>query len=201
MRTRWVLLSAAMKQTRLLQIFSAAAVTAILFAINAGAQDTKKDDAAGDTLLAGEFTFKYGKPWERMEVKSSMRAGQLKYDHEGDLQDPEVVFYYFGPGQGGGIKANMDRWIGQFEGEAKSEQKTIEQGGRKIHFLEAKGTYLESSGGPFAGKKTARPDYMLLGAILESPEGAVFLKLFGEEKAVEKLKEDFKKLATSPVGE
>lgn len=173
-------------------------------AFTLGAQDAKKDEAASaeDTLLAGEYTFKYGKPWKRMEVANSMRAGQLKYDHKDDkLQDPEVVFFYFGPRQGGGIEANMARWIGQFEGKPESEQETVEKGGKKIHFLEAKGTYLESSGGPFAGKKTARPGYLLLGAILESPEGAVFLKLFGEEKAVEALKEDFKKLAFSPFGE
>ena len=136
-----------------------------------------------------------------MEVKSSMRAGQLKYDHEGDLQDPELVFYYFGPGQGGGVQPNIDRWIGQFEGKPESKQETVEKGGRKVHFLEAKGTYMESAGGPGAGKKTARPGYVLLGAILESPKGAVFLKLFGEEKAVEALKDEFRKLATSPLSE
>jgi len=186
----------AMKQPKLLTLVAAAATT-MIFAAGAFAQD----DAKADTLIAGEFTFSYGKPWEAMEVKSSMRAGQLKYDNEGDLQDPELVFYYFGPGQGGGIKANMDRWIGQFEGEPESEQEIVEKGGRKIHFLEAKGTYMESSGGPFAGKKTPRPGYLLLGAILESDKGAVFLKLFGEEKAVEALKEDFKKVALSPVSE
>lgn len=189
----------AMKKTRFLQFFAAAA---LLTAFNLNAQDDKKEDAAsaGETLNAGEFTFTYGKPWEEVKVTSSMRAGQLKYNHEGDLPDPEVVFYYFGPGQGGGIDANIDRWIGQFEGTPKTEKETVEVDGKKIHFLYATGTYLESSGGPFAGKKTSQPGYMLLGAILESSEGAVFLKLYGEEKAVKALKDDFKKLATSAKG-
>ena len=64
-----------MKKTRFLLLFASAAV---LTAFNLTAQDAKKEDAAADagTLLAGEFTFKYGKPWERMEVSSSMRAGR-----------------------------------------------------------------------------------------------------------------------------
>jgi hypothetical protein len=159
-------------------------------------------EAGTESLQAGEFTFKYGKPWEKMEVQSSMRAGQLKYNHSDEkLQDPELVFYYFGPGQGGGIEPNIERWIGQFEGEPKTERETVEVGGRKIHFLYAKGTYMESSGGPFSGTKTAKPNSMMLGAILESKEGAVFLKLTGEEKAVEAIKEAFIKLAKSPLGE
>ena len=182
----------AMKQPKLLTLFAAAATT-MIFAAGAYAQD----DAKADTLVAGEFTFSYGKPWEAMEVKSSMRAGQLKYGEDG----PELVFYYFGPGQGGGVQANIDRWVGQFDGKPESKQDEVEKGGKKIHFLEATGTYLESSGGPFSGNKTPREGYMLLGAILESAKGAVFLKLYGEQKAVEALKEDFKKVALSPVAE
>ncbi|MEM1441359.1 MAG: hypothetical protein AAGF67_03390, partial [Verrucomicrobiota bacterium] len=68
-----------------------------------------------DSLIVSEFTFKFGEPWIRQQVTSPMRAGQLTYDHE-ELDDVDVILYYFGEGQGGGTQANIDRWVGQFEG-------------------------------------------------------------------------------------
>ncbi|MCB1230192.1 MAG: hypothetical protein KDN19_08000 [Verrucomicrobiae bacterium] len=163
------------------------------FAIAAHAEDTK-------TLKAGALIFKYGKPWEDVSSGRPMRAGELKYDHtEEGLEDVEVVFYYFGPGQGGGIEANLQRWIGQFEGEPKVEKEIDEVDGHKIHYLYATGTYLDSGmGGPFASQKTPKPGYMMLAAIVESDQGAVFLKATAPEKSAEATKEAFKKVAASP---
>ena len=41
-----------------------------------------------------------------------MRAAT--YTTGGDAEPGEVAVFYFGPGQGGGVQANIDRWIGQF---------------------------------------------------------------------------------------
>ena len=105
-------------------LFLAGAVSAI-FSMGdflANAQDEKKE-----ALTAGEFTFQFGKPWERQQVTSSMRAGQLKFVQEGEgLESVEAVVYYFGPGGAGGVKANIDRWIGQFEGAPSVEQEVKE---------------------------------------------------------------------------
>lgn len=155
-----------------------------------------------DTIAVSEFTFEYSKPWIRQQVTSSMRAGQLTYDHEDEnLKDVDVVIYFFGQGQGGGIQANIDRWIGQFEGTPESKTEEREMGDRKVTFLEATGTYMESMGGPFSGNKTAKPDYMMLAAILPSPQGAVFLKLTGPKDSVKAMQEAFDKFAASPFAE
>ncbi|MCB1064760.1 MAG: hypothetical protein KDN20_17805 [Verrucomicrobiae bacterium] len=156
--------------------------------------------ADAEPLKAGEFSFKFAKPWENVSSGRPMRAGELKYDHtEEGLEDVEVVFYYFGAGQGGGIEANIQRWVGQFEAEPKIERETIEVDGHKIHYLYAKGTYLDSGmGGPFAGQKTSKPNYMMLAAIIESDQGAVFLKAAAPEKSAEAIKDAFKKLSQSP---
>lgn len=153
-----------------------------------------------EPLKAGEFFFKFAKPWENVSSGRPMRAGELKYDHtEEGLEDVEVVFYYFGPGQGGGIEPNIQRWVGQFEAEPTVERESVEIDGHKIHYLYAKGTYLDSGmGGPFSGQKTAKPDYMMLAAIVESDQGAVFLKAAAPEKSAEAIKAAFKKLAQSP---
>ena len=168
-------------------------------AVVIGIGGLRAQDAAEGTIKAGEFTFKFGKPWVQKPVTSSMRAGQLTYDHEDEtLKDVDVVFYYFGPGQGGGIDANIQRWIGQFDGEPESKTDVVEMGGRKVTMLTASGTYMESSGGPFSGTKTPRPNYILLGAIVPSDQGAVFLKLYGPADSVEKVKAAFRELCGSP---
>ncbi len=155
-----------------------------------------------DTLAVSEFTFKYGKPWIRQQVTSSMRAGQLTYDHEDEkLEDVDLVIYFFGQGQGGGIQANLDRWIGQFQGTPESKIEEKEMGGRKVSFLTARGTFMDSMGGPFSGNKTPKENYMMLAAILPSDQGAVFLKLTGPQASVEAMKAEFEKFAASPFAE
>jgi len=154
------------------------------------------------TIDVSEFTFKYGEPWIRQQVSSPMRAGQLTYDHKDEnLKDVDLVIYFFGAGQGGGIQANIDRWIGQFEGTPKYTIDKKDLGGKEVTFLEASGTYMESMGGPFSSSKTAQPDFTMLAAILPSDQGAVFLKLTGPNASVEALKEDFTKFAESPFAE
>jgi len=153
-------------------------------------------------VMAGSFIFKYSKPWVEKPSSSSMRAGELTYKFEEGkaLENVHVVFYYFGQGQGGDTGDNIKRWIGQFQGQPKSASEVVEINGTKVTFLTASGTYMESSGGPFAGKKTARPNYILLGAVIESSQGSVFVKLFGPEKSVEEVKKPFKELVRSALG-
>ncbi len=172
-------------------------LTALLIA-SFFALDLKGEDK--DTLIVSEFTFAFGEPWIRQQVMSPMRAGQLTYDHE-TLEDVDVIIYYFGEGQGGGTQANIDRWIGQFEGTPESKTLEEEVGDRTVTFLTAKGTYMESMGGPFSGNKTAKPNYTMLAAILPSDKGAVFLKLTGPDESVTAMEEAFIEFAKSPFSE
>ncbi len=152
-----------------------------------------------ESLTVSEFTFTFGKPWKSQQVTSSMRAGQLTYDHaDENLKDVDLVIYFFGAGQGGGTQANIDRWIGQFEGAPETKIEEKEMNGKTVTFLTAKGTYKESMGGPFSGNSTPQNDYIMLAAILPSSQGDVFLKLTGPSDSVEALKEDFDAFANSP---
>jgi hypothetical protein len=155
-----------------------------------------------DSLKVSEFTFTFSKPWVRQQVASAMRAGQFIYEHEDEsLADVELVIFFFGAGQGGGTQANIDRWIGQFEGTPESKTEEKEMGGKKVTLLTAKGTYLESMGGPFSGNKTPKPYYTMLAAILPSEQGDVFLKLTGPTKSVEAMGDAFLKFTESPFAE
>jgi hypothetical protein len=141
----------------------------------------------------GEFTFIRPTKWEWVEVTSAMRKAQLKVPGK-DGKHAEVIFFYFGEGGGGGTKANIDRWLGQFEEprekiNAKVEEKKVNA--RTVTYVQAEGTY--KSGMP-GGPTTPQPNTMLLGAILESEQGNVFIRMTGPVELVKTSQADFKKM-------
>jgi hypothetical protein len=118
-----------------------------------------------------------------------MRKAQLRAPGKDGAAD--VVFFYFGPGGAGGVQANVDRWIGQFqkvEGK-KTESKKI--GGTPVTFVEASGTFLV---GPPFGQKVPKAGYALRGAIIGAKGGAIFIKMTGPKKTVDKATADFMKM-------
>lgn len=128
------------------------------------------------TFKVGEFTFQRPEKWTWVETTSSMRKAQLKVESTDGKATGETVFFHFGAGDGGDAQANVRRWLGQFteQGDkldSKVEEKTVR--GRKVTFVRAVGTY--QSGMP-GGPKSPMPDHMLLGAILESAGGSVFVR-------------------------
>jgi len=131
------------------------------------------------TFQVSEFTFKRPPAWEWIETNSTMRKAQLKVLSADKKENAEVVFYYFGQGGGGGTQANVDRWLGQFQEpkeqiKAKVEEVMVDK--RKVTYVQAEGTYLSGMPG---GPKTPQPNFMLLGAVLESESGNVFVKMTG----------------------
>lgn len=99
----------------------------------------------------------------------------------GDHGAAECVVYFFGQGQGGPVRANMERWQSQFQTRAgKAAEAQI--GNRVIHGLavttiDVSGDYT-GMGGPL-GKPSVVSGYRLLGAIIENPGGNLFLKFTG----------------------
>jgi hypothetical protein len=94
---------------------------------------------------------------------SKMRKAQFKVHGTAD-NDAEVAFFYFGGGGAGGVKANVERWMSQFE-EAKDRiVKSTTIGETPVTYVQAHGTFL--SGG-FVGPKTPKPNFALLAAIIE----------------------------------
>jgi len=139
-------------------------------------------------FVVGAFVFKVPKGWEMLEPSSAMRKAELKASGKGAGEAAETVFFCFGPGQGGSAADNVARWKGQvadITGE-KVEEKEIS--GTKVTTVKLEGTY--QSGMP-GGPKSPVPGTVLLGAILESPEGNVYVKLTGPAAWVKKVESDF----------
>jgi hypothetical protein len=155
--------------------------------------------AAPTTFKVSEFTFQRPVSWEWVESASPMRKAQLKVSDADKKNAAEVVFFHFGPSNGGGVQANVDRWFGQFQEPrekigAKSADETI--GKRKVTFVHAEGTYLSGMPG---GARTPQPGSALLGAIIQSDEGDVFVKMTGPAALVKSSEASFRKMIESAV--
>ena len=149
------------------------------------------------TFKVNELAFTRPASWEWMEVTSQMRKAQLKVTDAKTKGSAEVLFFHFGPGDGGGTQANVDRWFGQFAEprekiNAKTEEVTV--GKHKVTYVQAEGTY--RSGMP-GGPTTPMPNSALTGAIIEAEGGNVFVRMTGPKELVQASLADFKKMIES----
>ncbi len=130
-------------------------------------------------FAVGGFTFARPEGWTWIVPASPMRKAQLAVP--GAAGPAEVTFFHFGPGQGGTVKANVDRWVAQFQN-ATSDTKSETVGKTPVTFVQAAGTF--SSGMP-GGPTTPMTGFALRGAILENPAGGdVYIKMTGPEAVV-----------------
>lgn len=136
----------------------------------------------------------------KAEAARPMRAATYSIvPAAGDRGVAECVVNYFGPGQGGSIDANVERWKGQILGgdgkpaPAKVTSRMVR--GIRITIVDASGTYT-GMGGPMAGGKPV-DGYRLLGAIAEGRGGNVFFKLTGPDKTIAAEQSRFEQLLSS----
>lgn len=108
-------------------------------------------------------------------------GGESPGADEGDDDAAEVNVFDFGRASGGGVGANLQRWIGQMEA-AAGEQPTRGQftaDGMAGHVVALDGTDDVGSSRPMGRSAPSRPGYRLVGVVLEGPEGSLFFKLTG----------------------
>jgi hypothetical protein len=165
---------------------------AIVAACLAATCFARADDAG--SFSAGDFNFSAPKAWRSVTPASPMRKAELYVqgpEGTGKAGEALVTVFHFGPGQGGTVQSNVDRWFGQFDGDNESKgaataKETI--GTVAVTFVRARGTF--QSGMPGA-PTTPVEGQALLGAILESPNGDVYLKMTGPLPTVEKAEPAF----------
>jgi hypothetical protein len=113
---------------------------------------------------------------------------------EGDSEPAECPVFV---NLGGGVEANITRWIGQFEktdGDPKRKTETINE--MPVTTIDVGGAY--KGGGPMIGQPSMlKPGYRLLGAIVEGPEGDIFFKLTGPAKTVAAAENEFNEMLKS----
>ena len=119
--------------------------------------------------------------WVSQPPASSMRLAQFRVPGQTGQEDAEVIFFYFGKGQGGSIEANIARWQSQFTSpDGKPVKATVQHhkvSGMPVTTVEFTGSYARGMGMGPAGAPT--PDQMLLVAIVETPQGNLTIQLHG----------------------
>ncbi len=154
---------------------------------------------AADPLefTVGGVTFQRPDGWGWVVPNSPMRKAQLTPPPVGESAAGEVTFFHFGPDQGGTVQQNIQRWVAQFQGGADALQKVEEYASAQVTYVTAAGTF--SSGMP-GGPTVPLEGYGLLGAILEGPEGNVFVKMTGPESVVRAATTAFEAMMAAAAG-
>lgn len=137
--------------------------------------------------------------WEAKPASGMRLATYLIPAAGGDSEGAECAVF---ANIAGGVQANLERWIGQFEqpdgsssaAKAKQNKETIN--GFPVTTIDLTGTF--AGGGMAMGQPaTKKPNYRLLGAIVETPQGEVFFKLTGPAKTVAAAQGEFQTLLKS----
>ncbi|MGH7601656.1 MAG: hypothetical protein ACREOI_35290 [bacterium] len=141
------------------------------------------------TVDLGAVTLAADPAWQTVTPSSSMRKAQFNLPRVADdAEDAELAVFYFGAGQGGSVEANLQRWYGQFTQpdsslsaeKAKTANEVVD--GMNLTTVDLSGTYV---GSMMPGTEAQnKPNFRMLAAVLETPQGAYFFKLVGPEKTV-----------------
>ena len=151
------------------------------------------------TFALAASTLKFDTPtgWISKTPGSTMRVAEFTLPKiEGDSEDAVLIVYFFGSGEGGGVQANVDRWISQMEqpngknSKDVAKTETLESHGLKISTVDVTGTYTAEMT-PGAGDKVNKPGFRLRAALVETSGGPYYVKLTGPEKTVGKWNDSF----------
>lgn len=145
----------------------------------------------------GGLKFTRPADWQWVEVTSPMRKAQLKVPGASAAESADITFFHFGAGGGGDVTSNAQRWIAQFkspEGASKIDPQEI--AGTKVTLVTTEGSF--SSGMP-GGPSTVVENAALLGAIIEGPDGSVFIKMTGPAVLVKGSRAKFLAFITAAI--
>lgn len=156
-----------------------------------------RSEDPGQVQDLGAITVRAPGAWRIETPSSGMRRAQYALPGQGGAGDASLVVFYFGPGQGGSVQANLERWFGQFEQPDGGPTRDVamvsekEVAGMKVTIADVSGTYAPSSMGPMMPAGEPEPDYRMLAAIVDTPAGFYYFKLTGPEKTVGHWEDEF----------
>jgi hypothetical protein len=181
-----------------LAIFSACAAAPKEIQPEQSAAPAAKSTPGSSTIAGGQGSgpVKWVPPsrWEAKPASGMRAATYIIPSAKGDSEGGECAVF---ENLGGGVQANVDRWIGQFEKtDGAPNQKSETISGLTVTTVDVSGTF--KGGGPMMGNSSApKSGYRLLGAIVEGPEGNVFFKLTGPAKTIAAAQDEFQAMLKS----
>jgi hypothetical protein len=140
--------------------------------------------------------------WSEVAPASAMRRAQYRVPAAaGDAEDGECVVFYFGAGQGGDVRGNVERWAGQFStpegGPVRAQVTEIETGGLAVTRVELAGTYHPTAMGMGGSAGEPKPGTMFLGAIVPGAAANWFIRCAGPERTITENRAAFDALIAS----
>ncbi|MEL7061280.1 MAG: hypothetical protein AAGN46_14755 [Acidobacteriota bacterium] len=148
---------------------------------------------SGPSVSASGLLFDLPAAWQQQQPSSSMRAAQAAIP--GANGAGELTVFYFGPGGGGSVEANLQRWAGQIESDAVPNRESFEVNGLRVTWLDASGTLKASTMG--VGPTEPQPDSRLFAAVVEGGAGPWFFKATGPQATMAEAQDDFVALLQS----
>lgn len=151
------------------------------------AQDKPEPPKLVTRTLATGLKLELPEAWAEVKTDGKMRIAQFTLkDKQKKSGDAELVVFHFGAGGAGGTDANIDRWVAQFEGKTREDAKIQKLEGGKLEgtLVELSGTYVASVR-PGSPEKLNQPDTRMVAAILQTPQGAHYVKLVGPKDTVD----------------
>lgn len=162
--------------------------------------EQEQQDSSTDTSeIVGDLLYTIPDGWIKEKPRSSMRKAQYRLPGDEDIGDAEMAVFVF-PGSGGGVQANINRWVGQFKQPDGSDSmirtkiNQIESHGLPVTLVYVTGTY---SAGAMGGSNSELTDYAMMAAIVETSSDPWFFKTTGPEETINKWYEKFEKFATT----
>ena len=173
---------------------------------NAQQDSAKQDDAKKDNakkkapphlveLAAGKLVLPVPGEWKLVKPRNRIIQHEFSV---APVKGDEIASRMTIMSAGGGVKANIARWEGQFktsdgkplgDDDKRVTEKKI--GDLKIHLVDLSGDFQDSPRGPF-GPKVNRPGYRMLAAIIPLKEGGTwFVKLYGPQATIKSAEKSF----------
>jgi hypothetical protein len=134
--------------------------------------------------------------WQSRQPSSTMRLVEYTVP-VGDVaaEAVEVIVYFFGPGQGGSVEANAERWKAQFFDQAGNHPEPavdrLSDTAFPTSVVELRGSYARGigMGGDTPGE--AKPGQALIAVVVETPTGNLYAQMYGPEAGVLDQKDAF----------
>lgn len=172
---------------------SVAIAVCSLFALEATADDASAKKVE-TVRIFDSLTLTVPEGWKAKPVRSRIVEHEFTVPDAQD-EDGAAAARVTMMAAGGDVEANIERWKGQFTGDAPAKIEELDVAGQKVHLVQLEGSFKDTMGrGPFAGGKTViRDDYGMLGAIIVTEGGRkYFIKMTGPKKAIEANKKAFR---------
>ena len=132
--------------------------------------------------------------WSAVPPSSPVRLAEYRVPApQPDGEPGEVAVFFLGPSDAD-VDDTLRRWASSFDAESAGKAKRWERrdGKHPAHFVEVAGTYLGATTmAPEGAKPALRPDWMMIGAIVQVPLGPYYFKMTGPMQTIAAARDAF----------